>query len=350
MSKPIHVTTDSIENDVMNSPVPVLIDFWAPWCNPCKALNPIIESLAEEFGERLKVVKINTDEEPELMQRFSVRGIPSVILITDRKETMRVVGVRSKKIFSEMLTDQLAGNENIDDTLVKNLQDDESRQMFLFTADIERVQETLLASPELGTLPFDGSKLNLPGITASVSPISLAIATGLPAERLEVILSCGPSLSASNLAALGRADELRALIANDASALEESDELNGWPIVHAIKRGHEECANILLESGADLPVGPDLVMLAMSRGSVPLVKLLRDAGLEVEQRDDPLHIAAHFAHLELLNYLLDLGMDPSVTTQDGSTALDIATTRLKRFPDQEKLPLIIELLEARLAE
>jgi thioredoxin 2 len=77
---------------VEKSPIPVLIDFWAPWCGPCRIVAPAVEHLSEELAGRLKVVKLNTDEEPALGQRFGVQSIPTLVLMEGGRERDRVVG------------------------------------------------------------------------------------------------------------------------------------------------------------------------------------------------------------------------------------------------------------------
>lgn len=80
MSKPVHVTKENFEQEVINSDQPVLVDFWAPWCAPCKAIAPALDEIAEARSGSLKVVKIDIDEEEELAARFRVRSIPTLLV------------------------------------------------------------------------------------------------------------------------------------------------------------------------------------------------------------------------------------------------------------------------------
>ena len=80
------------ESVVEKSPIPVLVDFWAPWCAPCRIVAPAVERMSVELAGKLKVVKLNTDDEPALGQRFGVRSIPTLLLIENGRETDRVVG------------------------------------------------------------------------------------------------------------------------------------------------------------------------------------------------------------------------------------------------------------------
>jgi thioredoxin 1 len=93
VAQPIHVTDDEFEESVLGSPVPVLVDFWAPWCMPCRMIAPTLVKIAAEYGERVKVVKVNTDENPRWAMHYGVRGIPTLLFVWQGHEAGRVVGV-----------------------------------------------------------------------------------------------------------------------------------------------------------------------------------------------------------------------------------------------------------------
>ena len=76
--KPVHVTSANFSKEITNSDIPVVVDFWAPWCAPCRAVAPLLDKMASEFAGQVKVAKINVDENPDLAQQFEVRGIPTL--------------------------------------------------------------------------------------------------------------------------------------------------------------------------------------------------------------------------------------------------------------------------------
>jgi len=91
-----HVTDANFEQEVLKSPTPMLIDFWAPWCGPCKAIAPIVDELAGEYAGRLKVVKVNVDDNPMTPSRFGVRGIPNLLIIKGGEVKQQIVGAVPK--------------------------------------------------------------------------------------------------------------------------------------------------------------------------------------------------------------------------------------------------------------
>lgn len=96
VSKPVTVTDATFSTQVERSPLPVLVDAWAPWCGPCRMIAPVIDQLAEELAGRLRVAKLNVDDNPATAARFDLRSIPTLLLIKGGREVDRIVGVVPK--------------------------------------------------------------------------------------------------------------------------------------------------------------------------------------------------------------------------------------------------------------
>jgi thioredoxin 1 len=109
MSEHVKETSDStFENDVLKSDRPVLVDFWAAWCAPCRMIAPTVEAVAEKYASNARVVKLNVDDNPSVSQRFGIKGIPTLILFKDGKEEERVVGATTEQAISRMLDKHVA--------------------------------------------------------------------------------------------------------------------------------------------------------------------------------------------------------------------------------------------------
>ncbi|MCH7893044.1 MAG: thioredoxin TrxA [Proteobacteria bacterium] len=103
----IHTSDDSFEADVIKSEVPVLLDFWAEWCAPCKMIAPILTEIAEEYKGRLKIAKLNIDENPSIPPKFGIRGIPTLILFKNGTVEGQKVGALSKSQLTAFLDTNL---------------------------------------------------------------------------------------------------------------------------------------------------------------------------------------------------------------------------------------------------
>lgn len=99
----MELTDDTFEDEVLQTDRPVLIDFWAPWCGPCRVVSPIVEELADEYAGRVKVGKVNVDENPETAEQYGIRGIPTLLFFKDGDIADRVVGAAPKSQIAEKL-------------------------------------------------------------------------------------------------------------------------------------------------------------------------------------------------------------------------------------------------------
>jgi thioredoxin 1 len=103
INEPIHVTDAAFEKTVLESSLPVIVDFWAPWCGPCKMVAPVLDKLAKEFAGQLLVAKVNTDENPEWAMQYGVQGIPTMLLIYDGKVVNRQVGALPEPMLRDIV-------------------------------------------------------------------------------------------------------------------------------------------------------------------------------------------------------------------------------------------------------
>lgn len=106
--KVTHLSGDSFKSTVASSATPVLVDFWAPWCGPCKAIAPILEELAVELDGKLKIVKVNIDENNEIATEYNIRAIPTMLVFKGGKVVDQIVGMTPKAALKAKLAPQLA--------------------------------------------------------------------------------------------------------------------------------------------------------------------------------------------------------------------------------------------------
>jgi thioredoxin len=108
MNEPININAASFEKAVLQSPIPVLVDFWAPWCGPCQMIAPVLNEIAKESDGRFRIAKVNVDDEPALMQRFQIRGIPALLFFSGGELRHQIAGFTGKKGIVDQL-EALAG-------------------------------------------------------------------------------------------------------------------------------------------------------------------------------------------------------------------------------------------------
>ena len=103
MNEAININEASFETAVIKSPVPVLVDFWAPWCGPCKMIASVLNEIARESSDRFRITKVNIDDNPELMQRFGIRGVPCLLFFSGGELRDQIVGFAAKKVIFDKL-------------------------------------------------------------------------------------------------------------------------------------------------------------------------------------------------------------------------------------------------------
>ncbi len=104
IEEPVHVTDAAFEQTVLKSAIPVIVDFWAPWCGPCKMVAPVLDKLAKEYAGKLVVAKVNTDDNPEWAGKYGVQGIPTMLFVSGGKEIHRQVGALPERMLRDVVT------------------------------------------------------------------------------------------------------------------------------------------------------------------------------------------------------------------------------------------------------
>jgi thioredoxin 1 len=110
MSNIVEASTASFKNEVLDSPTPVLVDFWAPWCGPCRMVAPLVEEIAKEYDGKLKVFKVNTDENMDIAIKYNILSIPTLGFFKSGEMVDRIIGAVPKKVIIEKISKALEAN------------------------------------------------------------------------------------------------------------------------------------------------------------------------------------------------------------------------------------------------
>lgn len=321
----IELTERSFEDEVLSSEMPVLVDFWAPWCGPCRNLAPTIDRLATDFAGEIKVAKLDVDQAPKISEQFGVKSIPNVMIFKSGEKVSSMIGVQPHNAYATVLDSLLTGASE-DEIADRRIEDPDARASFIQTASVKEVRDAFSRNPALATAPGkDG-----------LTPLSFALRSGAGREKAEMLLSFDPVLSFHDFAGLGRLDELRAAIKADPEILNKPAPDGHSALSVAVMNDQADCVELLLCAGADPnpPTRSTPIQIAVSRGNLEITGLLLDHGADEKLKNLPitgtlLHLAAVLLNHDLAKFLMDRGFDITAKDDNDKTAYEAAKARLE---------------------
>ena len=326
--KVAYITTENFKTEVLEANVPVLVDFTATWCAPCKELDPIIESLMPEMSGRAKVFKLDIDDSREIFTQFGLTGVPTVLFFNNGKEEDRISSPQSREVYVKYLEGMIDGTSALD-VKVALLDEDAFRRDFILGQRPDVLEATFKQRPNLLTENFENGQ----------SPISLILnsRTSDLEGLLEMVAPDDSRLEVnpSYLIGLGLCDKFKALLEKDAEVINRPDPDGNTPLLtallHANRLKDKSCLRAVLDAGAD-PGIEDGSDFTLSRAAVlsfdaELLKELLTKGLNPVNTDqdgrNSLHWSAFYGYPETVKVLLNYGVDPTIQALNGETAADI---------------------------
>ena len=333
LAQVVFLNSDNFDAEVYQADVPVLVDFTATWCVPCKVVDPIVESLAPEMAGRAKIGKLDIDESPDIYRGLGVNGVPHILFFKDGEEQDRIAGAQSRETYVEYLEAMIAGRSAFDAS-VAFLDDDAFRRHFVVSRPVEDLEKALPERPDLLLEPFENGQ----------TPLSLILNSSSVRQddQIALVLRDDPVISTADLVGLGRCDELQAALANDPEAASRPDPDGAAPLWVALMRSHRledrSCLRNLLDAGADPSrEQADRYHFArpvVLREDVELLREFLDRGMDPESTNNDgynaLHWAGVYGMVDGARLLLEHGVDSGAKTLQGQTALDIVRDRRPR--------------------
>jgi len=328
MAHALELTDQNFEPTLRDSSQPVLVDFWAEWCGPCKQLGPTIDALAQKYEGRATVAKLNVDNAPQTARQLGVRGLPTVMLFHQGEIKTRLMGANPKSRYAAaidaLLAAEAAGDgatEAPGQTVARHA--DASMTQAMMTADLDAVAALLDKQPGLVNERMDNG----------LRPLNAALRFAMR-PLVDALLEYQPEVDAFAAAGLGRMDLLRPALENNPE-LARAQEADGFTALHlAAIGGHLEAARLLLAKGADPNrVNDDRIRItptaaAVTEDSLNVLQALRNAGGDLRTRsasgESLLHMAVRVGAARCARYLLDEGLDPAAQDGQGRTPLDVA--------------------------
>ena len=324
-SKTPYVTTENFDEEVLQADTPVLVDFTATWCVPCREVDPIIDELAVEMKGKVKIFKLDIDDSPEIYREYRVNGIPHILLFRNGVEEDRVGGAQAKSIYVGYLDGMMAGKSAFEVTL-EMLEDDPFRRYFILDRDLEVVEKALESVPNLLTQKFENGQ----------TPLSLIL--NRPSVRqnelIALTLTFDPEISTHDLVGLGKCNEFLQAIEDDPDAVNRLDPDGNSVLVTAMMRsnrlGENDCTEIVLSAGVDLSQQNSsnfsLGRAVVLQQDVGIVEKFIELGWDVDVQDDAGHStlqwAAYYGYMDNVLYLLEHGADATLEYPDGRTIED----------------------------
>ena len=322
------VTTENFETEVLEANVPVLVDFTATWCAPCKKLDPIIESLMPEMSGRAKVFKLDIDESREIYTQYGLTGVPTVLFFKNGEVEDSIVSPQSREVYVKYLEGMIDGRNALD-VKIALLDEDAFRRDFMLRQRPMVLESTLKHRPNLLTENFENGQ----------SPISLILnfRTSNLEGLLEMVVPNEALLEVnpSYLIGFGLCDKFKALLEEDPEIINRPDPDGNTPLLtallHANRLKDKSCLRAVLDAGADPGIedGSDFTLshAAVLSFDAELLKELLTKGLNPVKTDrngrNSLHWAAFYGYPETVKVLLDFGIDPTIQALNGETAADI---------------------------